>query len=208
MSNSSAQKPVAVTNQILARAVGATDPVPTESAPTPPAGFVPLTKLGRGGRPQRVQINAAGKAAAELRGSTHYAEQFGTAAPSPTSMADALENARAWSDKLQNAAAWYRYVKQEETLAWRHAQTVCDPFRVPFEFRLARDPSVGDEYPSVAVFLGAAKARAKKGAATRKRNRAAKEAAVAKPAAPAETSAGSATPVADPVKAAAVRPVN
>lgn len=167
-----------VVHAILAVAAGATDALPVASAPPPPEGFVP-TKLGRGGRPQKSQINLAPKAATELRTSTHYAGEFGNAAPDPVAVADALSTARAWSDKLQNANDWQAYVKEQEHLAWKHAVAVSDPLRSLFEVRAERDPNIGTTYPSLSAFFGVAKERAAKGAATKKRQRNAKTAPVA-----------------------------
>jgi hypothetical protein len=124
-----------------------------------------------------VQINAAPKAAAELRSSTKYTERFGTAAPNPVSVADALTTAKGWSDKLQNAKAWYLYVQAQERLAWKHAATTTDPLRQSFELGVSRDASIAEELPNLAVFFGAAKARAQKAATTRKKNAAEKAAA-------------------------------
>jgi hypothetical protein len=202
-----AKKTASISHVILAQASGVTDPVPMESSPSPPAGYVP-TKAGRGFRPQRAQVAIATKAAGELRGSTTYTEQFGTAAPDPASVADALTNAAAWSGKLQNATAWYQYVKQQEGLAWKHALSLTDPLRVPFEFRLSRDATIGQELPSVAKFFAAAKDTAKKGVATKKKKAADKAAAAKKAATAASSSAVVTAAVTDPVKAAAVKLLN
>lgn len=199
-----AKKNASVSHAPVTQASGVTDPVPAEGAPSPPAGYVP-TKAGRGFRPQRAQVAIAPKAAGEIRSSTRYTEQFGTAAPDPVSVADALTNASAWSAKLQNAAAWYQYVKQQEGLAWKHALTLTDPLRVPFEFHLSRDATVGQELPSVAKFFAAAKDTAKKGVATKKRKAAEKAAASKAAATPSAVVAGAIT---DPVKAAAVKLLN
>jgi hypothetical protein len=202
-----ASKTASVSHVILAQASGVTDPLPTESAPSPPEGYVP-TKVGRGFRPQRAQISIATKAAGELRSLTTYTEYFGTAAPDQVSVAEALTNAAAWTSKLQNATIWYQYLKQQEGLAWKHALSLTEPLRVPFEFRLSRDATVEQQLPSVAKFFAAAKDTAKKSVATRKKNAADKAAAAKKAAAAASSSAVPASAVTDPVKAAAVKLLN
>jgi hypothetical protein len=164
------KKSTSVAHTVLAQAAGVTEPVPTEVAPSPPETFVASTQA-RGNRPQRTQINLALKVAAELRGSANYTQQFGDAAPNPVSVADALTLARGWSDKLQNAKAWYDYVRQEENIAWKQAFTISNPLRVPFEFRLARDASLADEYPSTDAFFGTAKVAAKKAIVTKKKKK-------------------------------------
>jgi hypothetical protein len=200
-------KTASVSHVTLAQASGITDPIPTESAPSPPAGYV-VTKTGKGGRPKRTQVAIATKAAGELRGLGDYTEQFGTAAPDQVSVADALTQAAAWSEKLQNATAWYKYVKQEEALAWKHAQGLTDPLRVPFEFRLTRDATVEEKLPSVAKFFAAPKDAAKKGAATKKRNAAEKAASAKKATEAASSNTNAPSAVTDPVKAAAVKLLN
>lgn len=196
MAKTIAKKTASVSHPILAQASGAgvTDPVPTTASPTPPTGYVP-TKLGKGLRPQRAQIAIATKVASELRSSTTYAQQFGSSAPDAAAVADALDHASAWSGTLQNATAWYQYVKQQENLAWKHALGSTEALRVPFEFHLSRDATVGEALPSTAKFFGASKEAAKKGAATRKRNEAAgttgtkKKGTATAPASPPATSA-------------------
>ena len=163
-----AKKSPAVSDTVQAQPTGIAEPVPVSIAPTPPSTYVPSV-LQRGMRPQQSQINLALKVATELRGSANYTQQFGDTAPNPVGLADALTLARGWSDKLQNAKAWYEYVRQQENVAWKQAFTLSAPLRVPFEFRLARDASVAEEYPSLEAFLGTAKAAAKKGVATRKK---------------------------------------
>ncbi len=175
------KKGATVSHSTLAQAAGAsvTDPVPTKRAPSPPKGNVPVT-LGRGNRPRRAQVALAPKMAAELRASGDYAAQFGAGAPDASSVADSLETASAWSDSLQNATAWYQYTKQQEHLAWKHALGLTDTLRVPYEFRLSRDATVGESLPSTAKFFGAPKDSAMKAAATRKKNAAAEKPAGAK----------------------------
>jgi hypothetical protein len=185
MGRTIAKKTASVSHPILAQAAGVTvtDPVPTEKAPSPPAGYVP-TKLGKKYRPQRTQVAIAPKVASELRASTGYAELFGSGAPPAASVADALETATAWSGTLQNATAWYQYVKQQEDLSWQHALGLTDPLRATFDFKLSRDATLAETLPNTASFFGAAKESAKKGVATRKKNEAVKKAATAQPTSP------------------------
>ncbi len=201
----SSTKSASVAHVVLAHAAGAIEAVPTEVAPSPPETFV-ASKLGRGNRPQRSQIDLALKVATEVRESPHYVQQFGAAAPNPVSVADALTLARGWSDKLQNAAAWYEYVKQQEHAAWKQAFTVSAPLRVPLEISLARDASVADSFPSLAAFFASGKERAQKGVATRKKNKAAKAAAATSSTPVTATQA--APVISDPLKTAAVRLLN
>jgi hypothetical protein len=203
-SKSIATKTASVTHQLLAQTTSVTDPLPTKSAPSPPKGYVPI-KIGRGARPQRSQVAIASKAANELRGDASYAEQFGSAAPDRAAVADALTDAAAWSATLQNAAAWYQYVKQQESVAWKHAFGLTDPLRVPFEFRLTRDATIGQELPSVAKFFAASKETAQKAVATKKR-KASEAAAAAKKAVVAATPATS--EVIAPATAAAAKLLN
>jgi hypothetical protein len=187
---------------------GLVEPVPTAAAPPPPENYAVLP-VERGNRPQRIQVSLALKVATELQSRSDYAELFGNAAPNPVSVADALTLAKGWSDKLQNATAWYQYVKQEEHAAWKQALTLTNLLRVPFEFRLARDASIGDLLPSLAAFLGAATARAVRGVITRKKNKAAKQATPASASSTSSsTTTSSADVLSDPLKAAAVRLLN
>ncbi len=62
-------------------------------------------------------------------------------------------------------------------MAWKHAFGLTDPLRVPFEFRLTRDATIGQELPTVAKFFAASKEAAQKAVATKKRK--ASEAAAA-----------------------------
>jgi hypothetical protein len=165
-----AKKTASVSHIILAQASGVTDPLPTADPPSPPKGFVP-SKLGRGNRPQHAQIELAPRAATELRTSTTYAAQFGSAAPDPNSVADALTLARSWSDKLKGAGDWHDYVRHQEHLAWKHAMALSAPLRAPFEYRQERDTTLSKNWPSLEAFFGAAKERALKGLATKKKNK-------------------------------------
>ncbi len=184
MKKSIAKKTVSVSHAVLGQVAAATvvDPAPTATAPSPPAGYV-STKVGRGNRPQRAQVAVASKMATELRAYGSYAQEFGSAAPDPSTLADALETAANWSGSLQNAAAWYQYVKQQEYLAWKHALGLTDSLRVPFEFQMSRDASVGESLPSTAKFFAARMETGAKAAATRKKAAAEKAAANAKVAA-------------------------
>ncbi len=182
-----AAKSVAVADTVLAPTPSAAEPLPSGVAPTPPSTYVQVKLTRAGRRPLRAQVNLALKVATEIRGSTDYVQQFGSAAPNPGTVADALTLARGWSDKLQNATAWYEYVRQQENLAWTQATAILAPLRVPFEFRLARDASLAEEYPSTEAFFGAASANATKAAATRKSKKKEKEAAAAALAASAPT---------------------
>jgi hypothetical protein len=202
-----ANKTASVSHVVLAQTPGVTDPIPTQSAPSVPEGFVAATKLGRGNRPQRNQIALASKVASELKACADYTQVFGTDSPAASVVADSLTTATGWSNALQNARAWYLYVREQESLAWRHALGLVDPLRANFELRLSRDASVAEALPSTASFLGAAKARAQKGAATRKRKKGADNAGTAA-SATAKAGAGAAAVVADPVKTAAVKLLN
>jgi len=174
MKKTIAKKTASVSHQILAQgqSTGVTDPVPTTLAPSPPEGFI-AAKIGRGNSILRSQVAIAPKAAAEVQKSTTYLQQFGSAAPDKASVADALTTASAWSGVVQNAAAWYSYVRQQESAAWKHATSLTDPLRIPFEFRQARDASVAKEFPSLASFYAGPKVRAQKAVATKKKNAAA-----------------------------------
>ena len=148
--------------------IGVTDPIPTVDPPAPPDGFVPM-KLGRGGRPRKSQMNLASKAATELRKSKDYAAWFGAQVPAAGDIADAFTTAASWSSKLQLAKAWAEYVRQEESLAWKHALGQADGLRPEFEYRSARDNAVAQSLPSMTAFFAAPKESAVKAAATRKR---------------------------------------
>ncbi len=199
MKKSVAKKTVSVSHTVLGQVAAATmvDPVPTATAPSPPAGYV-STKIGRGNRPQRAQVAVASKMATELQAYGSYAQEFGSAAPDPSTLADALVTAANWSGALQNATAWYQYVKQQEYLAWKHALGLTDSLRVPFEFQMSRDASVGETLPSTAKFFAARIEAGAKAAATRKKAAAEKAAANAK-----AVAAGGAAPVVTAVPAAA-----
>jgi hypothetical protein len=201
-----------VTHTVLAAAAGVTDPLPTVDPPSPPAGYVPPSKVGRSPRPQRAQLQLAPRVATELHNATSYVQQFGDAAPDPGGLASSLTLARAWSDKLQLASAWYKYVQQQEHLAWKHAMGLMGELKVPFDFRAARDPSVATEFPSTAAFLAESSDRSKRAAATRAKNdkaavKKAKEQVQPPPTQP-PAGNGGAAPVSDPVKAAVVKLLN
>lgn len=187
------------TNAAAAQPPGVVEPIPTALAPTPPSSYVPVA-VPRGSRPQRSQINLALKVATEVRASSDYLQQFGNSAPNPVSVADALTLASGWSDSLQNATAWYEYVKQQEYLAWKQALAIVSPLRVPFEFRLVRDASVVEDYPSLNAFFAVARAAARKAVATKKKDK--------ENAAKAASAAPTSTPLAEPTSTPPAAPVS
>ena len=199
MKKSVAKKTVSVSHAVLGQVAAASvvDPLPTETAPSPPAGYVKTT-VGRGLRPQYAQIAVATKMAAEIQAYTAYTQEFGTAAPDPSSLADLLITAASWSGALQNATAWYQYVKEQENLAWKHAIGLTDALRIPFEFQTSRDASIAETLPSTTKFFAAPRERGAKAAASRKKAAAEQAAANAK----AVAAGAGAAPVVTPVPAA------
>lgn len=200
-----------VVSKVLANGAGVTDPLPHADPPAPPEGFV-ASRLGRGVRPQRTQIELAPQSANELHASTEYAKQFGDSAPDKGEVADALTVARAWSDKLQKAANWHAYVAQQEHRAWKHALALTSELEVLFAFRMEREPKLKKQYPSLSQFLAVKKASAKRAVVTRKAKEKGKQKgegkAASPPPSPSPSSSGTGLAPIDPLKAAAVKLLN
>jgi hypothetical protein len=206
MKKTTSNKPASVNETVPAQVSGVTDPLPSEDAPSPPHGPV-TTKLTRGNRPMHAQVELAPRAAAELRTSSSYAQQFGTSAPDPVSAADALTTACAWTDKVKSADDWRAYCAQQEQLAWKHAMLLVLPLRPPFAYAQGRGTALGATWPSLSAFFAVTSDRSKKAGAVRKRNKAGPKPKKAKPAATtastppvAEATPPPATPPADPPK--------
>jgi hypothetical protein len=160
---------------------GGADAVPTDDAPTPPAGFAPH-KLGRGApQPCKAVVQAAPQAAEEIRTATTYESTFGSLAPAAAPLADAIDFAAEWSAKRASAEAWRTYTRQQEDLAWRFALGELGALRPSFVAATTLDPTVTSQFSKVAQLFAPRSAAALKAAASKKATKAAKEAAQAAP---------------------------
>ena len=170
---------------------GGADAVPTDNAPTPPAGFAPH-KLGRNvARPCKAVVQAAPQAAEEIRTATTYESTFGSLAPAAAPLADAINFAAEWSAKRASAEAWRTYTRQQEDLAWRYALGKMDALRPSYVAATTLDPMVTTEFSKVAQLFAPRSAAAAKAVASKRAKKAATESAQA--AAPAQPT--TATPV-------------
>ncbi len=163
---------------------GGGDPLPTALTPVPPSTTeAPVTRVGarRGPNPSRVQVQAATRAAEEVRASPDkYTEIFGVRVPGPTTMADSLAYAAGWSASLAAAERWAAYCATQNRLAWTHSLGLLERLD---PIAQAPGSTAEADLPELTSVVTARTLSGKRAAATRR----AKKAAVAKAAAASET---------------------
>jgi hypothetical protein len=175
--------------------VGGGDPLPTEQAPVPPStSDAPLTRVEarRGLNPTAVQVQAAPRAAEELRTSQDkFTEIFGVRVPGPTTVANALEYSAGWSTALAAARRWTAYCAVQNRAAWEHSLGLIERLQ---PIAQAPGSTAEADLPELTSVITSRSVSGKRGAATRKANKAAEAAKAAKAAAKAaQASATSAT---------------
>jgi hypothetical protein len=142
--------------------------------PTPPSGSA--TPNGGNYRtlvPKATELAALTGAVADLKRFTTFSDVLGLAGVPYAEALQAFDVGNQWSTMRRATAAWEAYCLTEEGLAWMTIRQMLDALRPVWDLVVARDPSLTMTYPSLAKFLGAQKAIAQKGAATKRLNKAA-----------------------------------
>ncbi len=179
------------------------DPLPRESLPSPPAGFVPLKYRDfLGFRPTSREVAAASLVITDLARNDDYQATFGSTAPTVARITDILQAALAWRNLRSRTEAWDEYVKAQDALAWKLALTCLADLRPLFLAAVGQKQAIARMYPGLVQMFEAPKLVANQGIVTRKKNARARKAAAAEAAATAATATPTATePAATPVEA-------
>ena len=148
-------------------------PPPNPNAvPTPPAGFVaPPGSVFTGVRPKKTELAAMPQALLDLQAFANFATVLGPSAPPEAQFAGAVGVAQKWSAARNAAQTWDAYCMTEEGLAWVTLRALMAQVGPAFEWASKLDPSLATQYAGLAAFLGAKKAIAKKGLATKAANK-------------------------------------
>jgi hypothetical protein len=125
----------------------------------------------RGVLPQKTELAALPAAVEELGEFTNYASILGAAAPPATQVAQALGIGGQWSSMRNSTDSWDGYCRFQEGVAWTTIRAMMDRLRPAFDLAVAADPTIASRFPNLAALLGAKKAAAKQGAATRQLNK-------------------------------------
>jgi hypothetical protein len=142
--------------------------------PAPPSGAAPP-----GGEPYRsfvpkaTELAALASAVTDLEKCTNFDQIFGLAGLPYAQVLQALDVGNQWSVMRQQTVAWDAFCRTQEGIAWTTVRTIINRLRPLFEFAAEGNPSLASALPGLATLFGAKRAIAKKGAATRRANRAA-----------------------------------
>jgi hypothetical protein len=122
----------------------------------------------RGSRPRRAQIAVAAAVATELAESGTYVEDFGARAPAAAQIAFVVANAAKWRDTWHAAKAFFEYASEQRARWEDDASAHMNALKPMFDYATSRDVRVADRYAATTKYLGATKAIAERGAASRK----------------------------------------
>jgi hypothetical protein len=176
--STAAAQPPAPSASAIAAAASATPnvvlvqlPPADANVPIPPKGFVATQGTDyRGIVPKKAELAVLPQTLQELGRFTNWTQVFGTTAPPLASLQQTLNAALEWSLMRNSTDAWDLYSRTMEGIAWTEARAMMDRFKATFDAAVAADSTVQSQNPSLAALLGAAKAIAQRGVATRKAN--------------------------------------
>ena len=170
--------PVAATHAATTPAPGGqsviflTAPPSSANIPSPPKGFVaPVGAIFRGILPQQTELAVLPAAVEELRAFTEYAQIIGGTAPPATQVAQALDIGGQWTSMRNASDEWDGYCRSQEGVAWTTVRTMLDRVRPAWDLAVAGDPTLAAMFPNLAALLGAKRATAKQGVATKALNK-------------------------------------
>jgi hypothetical protein len=125
----------------------------------------------RGVTPSSSELIALPTAVRNLRSFTDYAQIIGATAPPYEEVLQFFVVVSQWSTMRIAASAWDAYCREQEGMGWMTMRTLMDRLRPAFLLAAKTNPSVMTKYSGLATFLGAKKAIASKGVATKKANK-------------------------------------
>ena len=160
-----------VTNGIPA-IIAASPPPPIATFPTAPIGFAPSPGGNfRAIKPRKSELVAMPDAVVELRSFFEYAATLGKGVPPQADVVQAFDLGSQWAVMRVAAFAWDKYASVQEGIAWTGIRGQMDRLKPAFQLAAAADPTLLTKYPKLAALLGAKKAIAKKGLATKAMNK-------------------------------------
>jgi hypothetical protein len=138
----------------------------------PPAGFVPDNTMDfRGVLPRTSELVALPIALGDLSKFADYTEVMGSKAPSIDQVQESFAVTNQWSSARTTADAWDKYARTQEGVAWSLLRAILARMGPAFQLAVESDPSLAATYPGLTTLLGAKKAIAHKGVATKKANK-------------------------------------
>jgi len=125
----------------------------------------------RGVAPRMSELVALPLAVGNLEKFTDYTQRMGTAAPPYDEVTQLCEVVNSWSSMRAATEAWDAYCRDQEGIGWILMRAMMDRLQPAFMLAAKSDPSLVTKYSGLATLLGAKKAIATKGVATRKANK-------------------------------------
>jgi hypothetical protein len=149
-----------------------TAPPSSANIPSPPKGFVaPVGAIFRGILPQQTELAVLQAAVEELRAFTDYSQVMGGTAPPATQVAQALDIGGQWTSMRNASDDWDGFCRSQEGVAWTTIRAMQDRLRPAWDLAVAGDPTLAARFPNLAALLGAKRATAKQGVATKALNK-------------------------------------
>jgi hypothetical protein len=143
--------------------------------PSPPAGFVPTSGADyRGVMPKTAELAVLQDAVTEIQQCTDFTSIFGRTLPSVAVILGLFNSGAQWSSTRAKSEAFDDYCRTEEGLVWIEIRQMMAKIQPVFTQAVASDVTIGAQFSALGRLLGAQKAIAQRGVATRKANRAAK----------------------------------
>ncbi len=142
-------------------------PPPEVGAPIAPTDVAAAPGPWRNPAPSAAILALLPAALIEAQAST-FAADFGPNAPSASQLASALDIASRWSQEARRSKAWDGFVRSQTKLGWGQAQLLLGELKIAYGHAVWRNPKIATRYRALAQVLGAAEARAKRAAVTRK----------------------------------------
>jgi hypothetical protein len=148
---------------------------PPITLPTVPSGVVvaPPPQL-RGHLPQKRELALLPDVEDELRRFADFTEVFGKTAPPHAAVEQTLVVAFQWSSLGIQLRAWHDYAHTQEVAVWVDARRVLRQLAPAFALAVKMDSTIGERYPSLAGLFAVKTSIAKRAAAARSANEAAK----------------------------------
>jgi len=147
---------------------------PPADAKIPPVtqGFVPTGGTDyRSVVPKLTELAALSGAVEDLGKFTNYAAALGSTAPPYAQVFQAFDVCNQWTSMRKATLAWDGFCQTQEGISWATVRIMMERLRPAFDLAVVGDSSLAVTYPSLASLLGAKKAIASKGAATRRLNK-------------------------------------
>ena len=123
--------------------------------------------------PKATELAALPGAVDDLRRFTAFASVFALTGLPYAQVLQAFDVGNQWSTMRKVTVAWEGYCLTQEGISSITIRKMLDSIRPVWDLAVARDSSLAVTYPSLASLLGAQKAIAQKGAATKRLNKAA-----------------------------------